>query len=148
MAKRRTKQFNERQRRKEMRTMKDAILDAEWQAKLKEVKSNEPMEYEPTAAMMKVALDMFTTPTARPFFTYHAKSVSDKEMSGFKKMLDKLYTLTGDESVKAFGETLAIASEVTMRNFCLRRGLHYGAAIHGRLIFCVMHLNNSKLLHK
>ena len=147
MAKRRTKQFNERQRRKEMRTMKDAILDAEWQAKLKEVKSNEPMEYEPTAAMMKVALDMFTTPTARPF-THHAKSVSSKEMSGFKKMLDKLYTLTGDESVKAFGETLAIASEVTMRNFCLRRGLHYGAAIHGRLIFCVMHLNNSKLLHK
>lgn len=147
MAKRRTKQFNERQRRKEMRTMKDAILDAEWQAKLKEVKSNEPMEYEPTAAMMKVALDMFTTPTARPF-TYHAKSVSGKEMSGFKKMLDKLYTLTGDESVKVFGETLAIASEVTMRNFCLRRGLHYGAALHGRLIFCVMHLNNSKLLHK
>lgn len=30
MAKRRTKQFNERQRRKEMRTMKDVILDVEW----------------------------------------------------------------------------------------------------------------------
>ena len=150
MAKRRTKQFNERQRRKEMRTMKDAVLDAEWQAKLKEVKSNETVELEPesTAVMMKVALDMFTKPTSKPFFTYHTKSVSDKEMSGFKKMLDKLYTLTGDESVKAFGETLAIASEVTMRNFCLRRGLHYGAALHGRLIFCVMHLNNSKLLHK
>lgn len=148
MAKRRTKQFNERQRRKEMRTMKDALADAEFQATLKEVKKNNTTAGEPTTTMMKAALEMFTTPTTRPFFAYHAKSVSGKEMSGFKRMLDKLYTLTGDESVKVFSETLVIASEVTMRNFCLRRGLHYGAALHGRLIFCVMHLNNSKLLHK
>ena len=65
-----------------------------------------------------------------------------------QKFSYKTPEICDDESVKAFGETLAIASEVTMRNFCLRRGLHYGAAIHGRLIFCVMHLNNSKLLHK
>lgn len=71
----------------------------------------------------------------------HNKAASVRSTGGLSKfgnVLDKLYEVTKDESVLQYRQNLDCTSDYGRAKFCMYRGIHYGAALNGKLIYCVV----------
>lgn len=73
-----------------------------------------------------------------------------KKYKNFDEFLGKYWKLVGDKGALLLQRNLraGVASDVTLRNFCLNRGLMVDAAYSGRVIYYLYNRSNSKFYNR
>jgi len=73
-----------------------------------------------------------------------------KKYKNFDEFLGKYWKLVGDKDALLLQRNLraGVASDVTLRNFCLNRGLMIDAAYSGRVIYYLYNRSNSKFYNR
>lgn len=117
--KRETQTYATRKPKKEMRSMREAVADA------------------------------YATELSMELLSPIDKGLSKKQKN-FDGFLDKYWKLVGDKDALVLQRNLrnGVASEVTLRNFCLNRGLIVDAAYSGRVIYYLYNRSNSKFYNR
>lgn len=117
--KRETQTYATRKPKKEMRSMREAVADA---------------------YATELSMELLR-PIDKEF---------PKKYKNFDEFLGKYWKLVGDKGALVLQRSLraGLASDVTLRNFCLNRGLMVDAAYSGRVIYYLYNRSNSKFYNR
>lgn len=117
--KREVQTYATRKSKKEMRSMREAIADA---------------------YSTELSLELF----------HNVGEMLSKKQKRFDEFLGKYWKLVGDKDAIVLQRSLraGLASDVTLRNFCLNRGLMVDAAYSGRVIYYLYNRSNSKFYNR
>lgn len=100
-------------------------------------------------SMREAVADAYATELSMELLSPIDEGLSKKQKS-FDKFLGKYWKLVGDKDALILQRNLraGVASNVTLRNFCLNRGLMVDAAYSGRVIYYLYNRSNSKFYNR